>query len=334
MKKEFIKPVIAATLFAVVAAVLLGLTFSVTEGPIAERRAQQAAEALENLLPGAYRVETMNLNISGSNLTRMYRAFDEYDRLLGHAFAANPTGYGGTIDMMTAFNPSGYILGLEVLNHSETPGIGAIISQDFFAEAFVDRIGILVPSRRATSPQEIDVAVGATISLNAVLRGLNDATRYLGFEEAGAPLTPPTPPLYPSVASLIPGTRFTEFHHVNRFAGFSVEWMASSHDRAGTPLGYVFFTSPTGYHGPIEMAVVTSTTGEIRNLYIIDHMETWSMGGRILDLPGFNQQFIGHSFDRELELIEINTTTFATVSLTSVVRGINDAMHYFNRHHR
>jgi electron transport complex protein RnfG len=332
LKKEFIKPVVAASLFAIVAAVLLGMTFVVTEGPIAERRAQAAAAALEALIPGAYRVETMNLNISGTNLTRMYRAFNEEDRLLGYAFAANPTGYSGVIDMMMAFNPSGYVLGLEILNHSETPGIGAIVATEHFREAFVGRIGILVPSRRAMSPQEIDVAVGATTSLNAVLRGINDATRYLGFEEAGAPLFPPVPPIYPSVADLIPRTRFTEFIHVD---SFSVEWMAVSHDASGNPLGYVFFMSPRGYHGPIEMALVTDIDANFRDLYIIDHQESWSMGGRVLDMPDFGRQFVGLSFDREVELIrDIDTVSFATISLNSVIRGINDAMHYFNRHHR
>jgi len=331
LKKEIIIPTIAITLFATLAAVLLGFTFSVTEGPIAERRAQAAAAALEALLPGSYRVEYTNINISGNSLTRIDTSFDEDGNLIGHALSAMTSGYGGAINMMVAFNPQGYIQGLQVLSHSETPGIGAIIAEDWFSDAFVGRIGILVSARRATSPQEIDAASGATISTNAILRAVNDATTYLGFASAGAPLSPAVPPTYPAIADLIPGTRFTEFNHVNSFA---LDWMVGAFDETGNLLGYVFFTSGRGWHGPIEMALVTDIHGTIQDLRVIHHTEAWSFGARFIDAPNFNQQFVGLNFDERVEHINVDTVSFATVSTDSILRAINDAAHYFNRNHR
>jgi len=320
---------VVISLFTLLAAALLAFTFSVTEGPIAERRAQAAAAALAALLPGAHIVESENLNISGSSLTRIDRAYSEDGMFLGTALSAQATGYGGPISMMVAFDRLGYVQGLEILSHAETPGIGAVIVQEAFRNEFVGRTGILVPARRATNPQEIDVGTGASFSLNAVLRGINDATRHLGFENQGAPLTAAVAPTYPRIADLIPNTRFVDWIHANDFA---LEWIAASHDATGNLLGYVFFTSPRGYGGPIEMAVVVDIYGNVENLYVIDHMETWTFGGRQLDLPDFGDRFVGLSFEQNLNPDDINTTTFATISLTSVARGINDVIHHFNRH--
>ena len=46
-------------------------------------------------------------------------------------------GYGGTIDLMVGLNPEGTITGVQVLRHTETPGLGAKITEEKFLQQFI-----------------------------------------------------------------------------------------------------------------------------------------------------------------------------------------------------
>jgi electron transport complex protein RnfG len=328
-KAGFAKVVITLTLFAVLSAALLGVTYSLTAGPIAARQAEAASRAIIDLLPNTADTEYEILDIPGSSVTRVDRSFDADGLLLGYAVTATAQGYAGEITLMAAFDPQGYIKGLQVLSHTETPGIGSVIDEPWFGDTFVGRSGMLVGSRRAAQPYEVDITAGATISFNAVLRGINDASQHLGLGAATVPVTPVVPPVYPTARDLLYGARFTEYTHVNRF---SIDWMAAGFSETGYPVGYVFFVSPRGYAGDIEMVLALDLEGTITELRIIHQNETWSFGGGVLEQPDFGEQFIG--FSREIEAGDIDMVAHATISLNSVIRGINDVMVYFDRNHR
>ena len=60
----------------------------------------------------------------------VYPAYKD-GKLVGRAFAVTShEGYSGDIDLLLGVSPAGAITGLEVINHSETPGLGAKIVSD------------------------------------------------------------------------------------------------------------------------------------------------------------------------------------------------------------
>jgi|GEM_PF-316873 len=321
--KKMIKPTIVLLVFTLVSAGIIGLTHTVTAGPIAEQRAQMAAGAVRELMPATHRIADVDLYEDESTLTHLVRCYDAADNFIGYVFTAAPRGFVGEIEMMVAFNPQGYIEGMRVVNHSETIGIGAIVGEDWFAEQFEGRSGMLFTSRRATGPQEIDVIAGATISMDAVLRGINDATAHFTGVEAPLDTAAPQTVYTPWIDDLLPGTYRTQ--HIN---------MAVSLDANGNVNGYVFYVFPEG-HNPIDMAVAIDMQGIIQGIYILSHSETWNFGGPLLDDGDFLQQFVGRS--GTLTAVrnadgpqEVDAVSMATLTVNAVLQGVNDAVEYFN----
>ena len=312
------KSIATVAVFILASVLLIGFTYAYTAGPIYANRARDAAGLLATIMPDA--VYTTYESIGVASLTRAERAYNAQGNFLGYAITASPVGYGGAIDMVTVFDPYGYIKGVEIVRHTETRGIGSLIEGYGFISQFAGKSGILFNT-------EIDGIVGATISVNAVLQGINDASVYLGFGAAGQmPPMPIVPPDYPKIADLIPGTRFTDFIHVDEF---TVDWLAFAYDQNGEFLGYVYFASPRGFGGDIEIAVALDTEGVIQGLEIISHGETWNFGGAALNDPNFLLQFIGLS--GEIGRQDIDMVSMATISIDSVLRGISDIMRHFNR---
>ena len=175
-----IKQVAVFFVFTLIAAGIMGFAYTITEEPINEQRARSQTAAIEELLPATHRTEYEYIEID--TLTRIARSYDINDNLIGYVFSASPQGYSTNIDLMVAIDILGVIQGIKVIKHQETPGLGSNITQDWFTDQFVNRRGVLHGVRGTVrNDDEILLIASATISVNAVLRGVNDAVLY--FEE-------------------------------------------------------------------------------------------------------------------------------------------------------
>jgi len=110
----------------------------------------------------------------------VYAGYDEHGVLLGFAIPAEGAGFQDTIKLIYGVHPTdGRIVGLEVLESRETPGLGDKIQKDpAFLARFRDlqaRPRIDVVKGTAARANEVDAISGATISSKAVVRILNDA---------------------------------------------------------------------------------------------------------------------------------------------------------------
>ncbi len=85
----------------------------------------------------------------------------------------NSAGFGGDIGMLVSVDVSGKIVGVRVVSHSETPGLGSRATEEKYLSGF-DNV---------TSAYDVDSIAGATISSNAVKSGVTAAKRLL--EDAG-----------------------------------------------------------------------------------------------------------------------------------------------------
>lgn len=114
--------------FSTLAAALLILGYNSTHEPIEKRQAEDLLESLSQVLPDSLHDNNLLDNATiipdrnGQPLT-IYRAMREH-RITGFAYRASAQGYAGNIDLMIGIDPHGELMGVRVLAHAETPGLG------------------------------------------------------------------------------------------------------------------------------------------------------------------------------------------------------------------
>lgn len=114
-----------------------------------------------------------------------YRGFDSQGRHIGYVFPTGGAGFWGPIRGYVAVDSEiKTITGIGFVGHSETPGLGARITEDWFRKQFVGK-PIAPPKGRAiafrlvqegkpkTGPQDVDAITGATGTSTGVERFLN-----------------------------------------------------------------------------------------------------------------------------------------------------------------
>ncbi|MBQ2617784.1 MAG: FMN-binding protein, partial [Synergistaceae bacterium] len=97
-------------------------------------------------------------------------------------------GYGGQIGFVVGITKDGTVKAINILNHSETPGLGAKSTEPEFYGQFADKssLPLKVVKGGASNPDEIAAISGATITSNAVTDGVNGAVKYWSENLKGA----------------------------------------------------------------------------------------------------------------------------------------------------
>lgn len=109
--------------------------------------------------------------------------------ILGYAFPVGGPGFWGPIQGMVGVDPEvTKVLGIAFTKHSETPGLGGRITEDWFSSQFkglplhpIDgdkKIFYLKPAGTTGAPNELDAITGATNTSSAVEAFLNDDLDY------------------------------------------------------------------------------------------------------------------------------------------------------------
>lgn len=117
--------------------------------------------------------------------TTLFAGYDGEGGLIGYAIAAEGAGFQDTIRLLYGLDPhKRTILGMEVLESRETPGLGdkIIKDQNFlanFRQLSIDPIIVVVPHGTSDDPNEVDSISGATISSKAVVQIINDSQQRL-----------------------------------------------------------------------------------------------------------------------------------------------------------
>ena len=164
---------LALTLFAitaVVAAALAGVN-SLTAPVIEQLNAEKTQQAIETVLPGGFEEVLTDFDDQGGLVSKVYRG------AAGYALEVLPSGFDNTITMMVGVDFEGKVLGISVVSHSETAGLGAVSAADTaagraFRGQFVGVSGNLAVSKDGGA---MDAITGATITSRAVCAGVNAA---------------------------------------------------------------------------------------------------------------------------------------------------------------
>lgn len=162
----------------ILSAVLLTGVYNVTAPIIAERQEAEYREALDNYFPGFASYESERIDDDYFDLI-----YDDSDNLMGIMATVGQQGYDGTITYNLALDSSGEIIGVRVVSHTETPGIGDIITTDGFNDQFIGKNY----EDPIVAGDDVDVVSGATISTAAMINSIRRvvavvAVNFLGVE--------------------------------------------------------------------------------------------------------------------------------------------------------
>ena len=124
---------------------------------------------------------TSGSSLVANNLT-IYRGLDANGNTAGIAMAFEANGYGGPIRMIVGVDPAARKLTqVKVLEHSETPGLGARITEPAFLRQFENKS----IDDAFAAKQDVDAIAGATVSTIAVASTIKAALSEVETELRG-----------------------------------------------------------------------------------------------------------------------------------------------------
>lgn len=153
---------------SVVAAVLAAVN-SVTAPKIELLKQEKTQQAIETVLPGGG--ESISFTDDSGIVKTVYKGD------AGYAVEVCPSGFNGSLDMMVGIDNSGKILGISIISHTETAGLGAVAAaQTSAGEAFRSQfIGMSGSVTVAKDGGQVEALTGATITSRAVCTGIRAA---------------------------------------------------------------------------------------------------------------------------------------------------------------
>ena len=163
--RDFVKLMSELFIVCGLAAASLAVVNMVTKEPIARWDKVQKEDALRKVVAGADEFKELEAD-------KVWEARRNGQRA-GFAFWTRFQGYSGPITLMLGVDTDGAITGLEVLNHTETPGLGAKINTKPFRDQFRNkRLEQIVLKKDDPAKGQIDAITGATISSRAVAKAV------------------------------------------------------------------------------------------------------------------------------------------------------------------
>ncbi len=191
-------------MIAMMSGLLVVLTYQLTK-PIIEKNKQEALQkAITSVLPDAAVSKSYQLDENGLTLLEegqtandeknaVYAGYDAAGNLSGLAMVSSARGYQDIVKVLYGYNLNTRgVIGITVLQSTETPGLGDKISSDpgFLANFEGDGLDVglnedgsqvinkihTVKNGQKENPWQIDGISGATVTSTAVGAGLGEST--------------------------------------------------------------------------------------------------------------------------------------------------------------
>lgn len=178
--KEIIKLGLILFIITACSGGVLGFAYEITKEPIEQQVKMANEEAMIQTLPQCDQFEKIDINLpEGSNILEINAGYNG-EILEGFAVKVVSKGFGGLLEIMVGISKDEVIQGVKILNHAETPGLGANAEDFSFLSQYKDKSGQLsVVKNDADGDNEIQAITGATITSKAVTDGINEVLDLL-----------------------------------------------------------------------------------------------------------------------------------------------------------
>ncbi len=177
MKKEQSSALTAALvggkllLICAIVAGIVSFVYALTEKPYEANIKEQKRLAISQI----YDSDTVSYTeLEGVEEIQALYIVKEGEALRGYCAEVASPGFGGDVELMIGFDADKKILGIRVISHSETPGVGApVVSEGAYLDQYKGHTG------QVTLGEGVDAVSGATISSTAVAEGVNRAVQAI-----------------------------------------------------------------------------------------------------------------------------------------------------------
>jgi electron transport complex protein RnfG len=183
LESSLLNMTLVLTGVAVIMGGILAYVNDLTSGPINAQKEKALADGIKTVLVSdiltVARIDTVKQNdTKGKELTYIiYQTKDAQGNDLGAAVESTTNGFGGDLKVLVGFDPQGNILGYTLLEHAETPGLGAKADKWFQKGEKGDIIG-KNPAEELTVSKDggqVDAITASTITSRAFLLAVNNA---------------------------------------------------------------------------------------------------------------------------------------------------------------
>lgn len=173
-KSTFGNMMISLGVICLVCSALLGTVYVITKAPIEASELAKVNNAISAVTPEFDNVPSEAIQeIDGS---QVYTAMSG-DQVVGYAVKVVTSGFGGALQMIVGFTPDGTIYNTSVISHSETPGLGAKITDENIQPRAQVKGKNPAEANISVSKDggDIDAITASTITSRAFLKGVNAA---------------------------------------------------------------------------------------------------------------------------------------------------------------
>lgn len=200
---KIIKNTLILTAITVVSGLLLGIVYNITKEPIARAQENTKQEAYKAVLSDAASFEAVDFDsdsalsllsengYTSDEITEVVEGTDDSGEVIGYVISVQSSeAYDGTLELSVGIATDGTVKGVEMLDISETAGLGMKADEAEFKDQFKDKT---VEKFTYTKTGEegndmIDAISGATITTNAVTNAVDSALVYYQNELGGSQL--------------------------------------------------------------------------------------------------------------------------------------------------
>ena len=161
---------------ALVCGLLLAVVNALTEKRIAKVNADKTSRAIAQVLPAFAGEPVDTLVLLDGREFNVHKAMMG-DSIVGYAVEAVSAGFGGPINMMVGFTSDGEICSTAVISHSETPGLGAKITEEgsHFRTQFAHRNPAEYRLSVTKDGGDVDAITASTITSRAFTAAVRQA---------------------------------------------------------------------------------------------------------------------------------------------------------------
>lgn len=163
-KNRFIHYGSVLLIIAAISAGTLAGVNGMTKGVIAQNNITAANNARTLVLPIAQSFDEAKA-IQKDDFV-FIPGYDGNGQVVGYVVSVNQGGYGGNINFSLGVDLAGKITGLKVMNHQETPGLGAKITGEEWQKLWIGR------DKEYKFDKSVDAFAGATVSPSSVHAGI------------------------------------------------------------------------------------------------------------------------------------------------------------------
>ena len=197
---NIVKNTLILTAITVVSGLLLGVVDGITKEPIAQAQENTKQEAYRTVLSDASEFETVEFDAdtaasllsengyTSDVITEIAEGTDASGETVGYVISVQSSeAYDGSLSLSVGIASDGTVKGIEMLEISETAGLGMKADEAEFKDQFKDKNvqKFTYTKTGEDGDDKIDAISGATITTNAVTNAVDSALVYFQNELGG-----------------------------------------------------------------------------------------------------------------------------------------------------